>query len=76
MAQEAADVKDFLNDVLSDPAYAKHKGNQEVMDFLVKFYEERQGAVTEQSNISVRKIRNIVLEEYKAIIEEIENETF
>jgi hypothetical protein len=76
MAQEASDFNDFINDVFSDPAYRKHKGNQEVMDFLDNFYKERRGAVTEQSNISVRKIRNIVLEEYKAIIEEIENETF
>lgn len=76
MAQQAVDIKDFLNDVLSDPAYAKHKGDREVMDFLVKFYEERRGAVTEQSNTLASKIRNIVLEEYKAIIKEIENETF
>ena len=69
MAQEAADVKDFLNDVLSDPAYSKHKGDREVMDFLVKFYEERRGAVTEQSNTLASKIRNIVLEEYEAIKE-------
>ena len=69
MAQEASDFNDFINDVFSDPAYRKHKGNQEVMDFLDIFYKERRGAVSEQSNILVSRLRKIILEEYIKITE-------
>ena len=40
MAREAKDFNDFLKDVFSVPAYRKHKGKKDVMDFLSKFYKD------------------------------------
>jgi len=40
MAKEAKDFNDFLKDVFSVPAYRKHKGKKDVMDFLSKFYKD------------------------------------
>ena len=40
MAKEASDFNDFLKDVFSVPAYRKHKGKKDVMDFLSKFYKD------------------------------------
>jgi len=49
MAKEAKDFKDFLKDVFSVPAYRKHKGKKDIMDFLSKFYKDaRNESINEE----------------------------
>lgn len=49
MAKEAKDFNDFLKDVFSVPAYRKHKGKKDVMDFLSKFYKDaRNESINEE----------------------------
>jgi hypothetical protein len=52
MAIEAKDFNDFLKDVFSVPAYRKHKGKKDVMDFLSKFYKDaRNESVNEGRDV-------------------------
>ena len=52
MAKEAKDFKDFLKDVFSIPAYRKHKGKKDVMDFLSKFYKDARNESVNEIDIN------------------------